>query len=119
MPRPVALVSANDLQKQGLAAYKPGLALAGNWGHTEKPFHPFPRNQSQATMNFKFSTAAPALGDKAGKESKGGGALPVRLFRRLHSQWAASSAFFAAVLASLAAAAAVASSELPVLLGGL
>jgi hypothetical protein len=68
------------------------------------------------TMKFKFSTAASALG---GKEGKGDPALPVRLSRRLHSQWVASSAFFAAVLASLAAAAAVASNEWPLILGGL
>ena len=70
-------------------------------------------------MNFKFSAVAPALGDRAGKESKSSRAFPVRLLRRLHSQWAASSAFFAAVLASLAAAAAVISNDLPLLLGGL
>jgi hypothetical protein len=70
-------------------------------------------------MKFKFSASAPALGGQAGKERESGPALPVRLLRRLHSQWAAASAFFAAVLASLAAAAAVASNELPVLLGGL
>ncbi|NMM06172.1 hypothetical protein [Polaromonas sp.] len=70
-------------------------------------------------MNFKFSAAVPMLGDKAGKESKGGGAFAVWLLRRLHSQWAASSAFFATVLASLASAAAVISSDLPLLRGGL
>lgn len=68
-------------------------------------------------MNFKFSAAAP--GDRAGKEMKSDAVLPVRLRRRLHPQWAAASAFFAAVLASLAAAAAVVASDLPLLLGGL
>jgi hypothetical protein len=70
-------------------------------------------------MNIKFFAAAPVPADRAGKEMKKGAAFAVRLLRLLHSPWAASSAFFAAVLASLAAAAAVVSSDLPLLLGGL
>jgi hypothetical protein len=70
-------------------------------------------------MNFKFSAAAPVPGDRAGKEMTSGAAFPVRLLRRLHSRWTAFLAFCVAVLASLAAAAAVASNDLPVLLGGL
>ena len=69
-------------------------------------------------MNFKFS-AAPVPGDRAGKEMTSGAAFSHRLLRRLHSRWVASSAFFAAVLASFAAAAAVVSHDLPLLLGGL
>ena len=70
-------------------------------------------------MNFKFPAVVPTLGDQAGKETKSGAVFAVRLLRRLHSQWAASSAFFATVLASLASAAAVISSDLPLLRGGL
>jgi hypothetical protein len=114
--RQVALCQPTPYRDKALRPISPG------WRSRETGDRP--KNFSTATkvrltMNFKFSAAAPALGGKAGKERKSGAALPVRLMRRLHSQWAASSAFFAAVLASLAAAAAVASNEWPVLLGGL
>jgi hypothetical protein len=114
LPRRLGL-SVNTLQKQGLAAYMPRNVPAGNCQHIET----FPRHPSQAAMNFKLTAAASALGGKAGKKRKSRPTLSARLLRRLQSQWAAASAFFAAVLASLAAAATVASNELPVLLGGL